>query len=132
MLFLDVIEHLMPHQAVLAGIRRVLRPGGRLLVSGPNREGRWRATVLSARFSFRDEDHKIEYTSEFLAELGQASFVVEGPLEPGDYDTPWAGLIDVVGGLSLGLYARLARWKRVRALAEPRESTGFRAVCRKP
>jgi hypothetical protein len=61
-----------------------------------------------------------------------AGFVVEGPLEPVVYDTPWAGLIDAVGGLSLGIYARLARWKRRRALAEPGESTGFRALARKP
>jgi hypothetical protein len=76
---------------------------------------------------------KVEYTrGEFLAEVEAAGFVVEGPLEPVVYDTPWAGLIDAVGGLSLGIYARLARWKRRRALAEPGESTGFRALARKP
>jgi hypothetical protein len=81
----------------------------------------------------RSGDHKIEYTSaEFLSELETAGFVVDGPLGPVVYDTPWAGLIDAVGGLSLTLYARLARWKRERALAEPRESTGFRAIARKP
>ena len=58
--------------------------------------------------------------------------MVEGPLDPVVYDTPWAGLIDTVGGFSLSVYARLARWKRRRALAEPRQSTGFRALCRKP
>jgi hypothetical protein len=46
------------------------------------------------------------------------------------YDTPWAGMIDAVGGLSLGLYARLSRWKREVALARPIESTGFRVVAR--
>jgi hypothetical protein len=46
------------------------------------------------------------------------------------YDTPWAGVIDAVGGLSLGLYARLGRWKRDVALARPGESTGFRVVAR--
>ena len=46
-------------------------------------------------------------------------------------DTPWAGAIDALGGLSLGLYDRLSRWKREAVLRRPAESTGFRVVARK-
>jgi len=53
------------------------------------------------------------------------------PFEAGTFDTPWACLIDAVGGLSLGLYQRLARWKRGVALRRPAESTGFRLVARR-
>jgi SAM-dependent methyltransferase len=131
-LFLDVIEHLHPRVAVLKEIARVLRADGRLFVSGPNRETRWRRTLEAAGlFSYSDPDHKIEYSrEEFLAEL-QAGGFEPGPLEPVVLDTPWAGAFDAVGGLSLGAYGRLSRWKRAAALRHPQESTGFRAIARK-
>jgi SAM-dependent methyltransferase len=132
-LFLDVIEHLVPRVGVLREIHRVLTDDGRLLVSGPNRETRWRQTLREAGlFSYSDPDHKIEYArEEFLEELAAAGFEPDGPVMPVVLDTPWAGAIDAIGGLSLGLYERLSRWKREAAVRRPRESTGFRVVARK-
>ena len=66
-----------------------------------------------------------------LDELTQAGFEPEGAVMPVVLDTPWAGVIDAVGGVSLGLYDRLSRWKRDAALRRPEESTGFRVVARK-
>jgi SAM-dependent methyltransferase len=128
-----VIEHLVPRVDVLREIHRVLTEDGRLLVSGPNRETRWRRTLREAGlFSYSDPDHKVEYTrEEFLAELAAAGFEPDGPVMPVVLDTPWAGAIDAVGGLSLGLYDRLSRWKREAAVRRPEESTGFRVVARK-
>ena len=129
---LDVIEHIVPRQAVLHEIARVLTPDGVLLISAPNRATTWRRWLVEAGlFSFSDPDHKVEYTrEEFCNELAEAGFE-PGALMPIVYDTPWAGLIDALGGLSLTLYARLSRWKRDMAMRYPEESTGFRAVARK-
>jgi SAM-dependent methyltransferase len=132
-LFLDVIEHLHPRVAVLREIRRVLRPDGRLLVSGPNRDSSWRRSLRTAGlFAYSDPDHKIEYSrDEFVTELEAGGFMPAGPVMPVVYDSPWAGAIDALGGLSLGLYARLSRWKREAALRRPEESTGFQVVARR-
>jgi SAM-dependent methyltransferase len=132
-LFLDVIEHIHPRVRVLREIARVLRSDGRLLVSGPNRDTTWRRRLRDAGlFAFSDPDHKIEYTrDEFLAELGEARFAPERPVMPVVYDTPWAGAIDALGGLSLGAYRRMSRWKHEAALRHPAESTGFRVVARR-
>jgi hypothetical protein len=55
----------------------------------------------------------------------------DGPVMPIVLDTPWAGAIDAVGGLSLTLYERLSRWKREVAVRHPEESTAFQLVARK-
>ena len=132
-LFLDVIEHLVPRVAVLREIHRLLTDDGQLLVSAPNSQTRWRGTLRRAGlFAYSDPDHKIEYTAgEFVAELRAGGFEPDGELMPVVLDTPWAGAIDAVGGVSLRLYDRLSRWKREAAMRRPGDSTGFRARAHK-
>jgi SAM-dependent methyltransferase len=132
-LFLDVIEHLVPRVTVLREIHRLLTDDGQLLVSGPNSQTRWRATLRRAvLFAYSDPDYKIESTAaEFVAELRAGGFEPDGDLMPVVLDTPLAGAIDAVGGVSLKLCDWLSRWKHDAAMRRPGESTGFRARPRK-
>jgi SAM-dependent methyltransferase len=131
-LFQDVLEHIRERDFALQELHRVLKPGGRLLVAVPKRDTSWKR--LRSRFgvfAFSDPDHKVEYTeAELRNELARNGFAVES-VDVIVYDTPWAGFIDLVGGLSLGLYRALAQWKRDAALRHPEESTGFRVVARR-
>ena len=132
-LLLDVIEHLHQRVELLGEIHRVLRPDGMLLVSAPNRDTSWKRRLRVAGLSsVTDPDHKIEYTWDELQDELRA-----GGFDPGDeplpvvYDTPWAGLIDLAGGISSGLYRRLTRWKVDMARRHPQETTGWRFACRR-
>ena len=130
-LLLDVIEHLHKRVELLHEIRRVLRPGGTLLVSAPNRDTSWKRRLRGAGlFHYSDPDHKVEYTwDELCDELRAGGFEPQGEPRPIVYDTPWAGLIDLVGGVSLGLYRRLGQWKVDMARRYPGETSGWRVAC---
>lgn len=132
-LLLDVIEHVVRRQALLAAIHAALRPGGVLLVSAPNRATRWKRGLAAAGlFAYADPDHKVEYSFDELAdELARGGFAPQGPPTLTVYDTPWTGLFDLIGGVSLPLYRRLAVWKTRLAQRFPDETTGWRIVCRR-
>lgn len=126
----DLLEHVVKRDEVLGEIRRVLRPHGRLLLAVPNRDTTWKRRLDAAGlFSYSDPDHKIEYTLEELREELERNGFEIVRLEPSVYDTPWIGVIDAIGGLSLGAYRRLSALRRRLAEARPQENSGFYAVC---
>ena len=130
-LLLDVIEHLHRRQELLQEIHRVLRLGGKLLLSAPNRDTSWKRRLSAVGLSYyTDPDHKIEYAwDELRAELRGGGFVYQDTPMTIVYDSPWAGLFDLVGGFSLGLYSCLAQWKVRMAHHHPQETIGWRTVC---
>lgn len=130
-MILDVLEHVHRRDFVLKETRRVLKAGGRVLLSVPQRNTSWKNLRASVGlFAYADPDHKIEYTrDEIEKELACNGFTCE-VVESIVYDTWLGGLIDLTGGFSLKLYRRLAQWKRDMALQRPSESSGFRIVAR--
>ena len=128
-LALDILEHVNKRSQFLSECRRVLQPAGRLLVAVPNRNTSWRRRLRRVGLpSFSDPDHKIEYSREELEEeLLSAGFRIES-CSTIVYDTPWYGVIDFLGGLTLAVYGKLAAWKWRAASETPEESNGFRVV----
>lgn len=132
-LLLDVIEHLNDRRAVLCEVGRVLKDDGLLILSAPNVETSWKRKLKSVGLPYyTDPDHKIEYSlSSLLEELKSGGFVVQGEPNVIVYDTPLAGLIDLVGGISLSFYRRLINWKVRQVQRYPAETSGWRLVCSK-
>lgn len=131
-IFLDVLEHIVNRSQILKEIRRVLKPGGLVFLAVPNIETSWKRLQQSVGLNgYADPDHKIEYTeSQIRKDLGRAGFTIIS-LKPVTYDTPWVGFFDLIGGLSLKLYAFIAKVKQKKAQANPKESTGFRIIMRR-
>ena len=80
-------------------------------------------------FYYSDRDHKIEYSlAEARHELERNHFIIQDPIQTVVLDTPWVGLMDIMGGISLSLYRRLMAWKVRAAQEKPEESIGFQIV----
>lgn len=128
-LFFGVLEHLYSRKEVLSEVNRVLKRNGRLLLGVPNETTGWKKLQMRVGIHhFTDPDHKVEFTRESILELlTETGFVVKKIL-PTAYDTPWAGLIDVVGGISLQLYEKILRWKWEMAKKYPQDSISFLVI----
>jgi SAM-dependent methyltransferase len=124
-LVLDTIEHLEDETTILQQVYKILKPGGWLGITFPNRDTTWKKRFR--RFGapwLSDNDHKKEHTLEEAMDLlARCGFeIAEGPKIIA-YDTPLAGLIDLAGGFSLRLYAYLNRKKVAWARKRPAETT---------
>jgi len=131
-LALDILEHLLKRDEFLNETHRLLKRDSRLFLSVPNSETSWKKKLKKHNlFFYSDFDHKHEYTEPEIKDiLNKHRFEIIF-FEPTVYDTPWVGMIDLVGGISLPFYKRLSEWKRKMGLEQPSEATGFRIVARK-
>ncbi len=128
----DVLEHIKKRQGFLREIKRVLKKDGKALVVIPNIETSWKK--LQRRyglFSYSDPDHKIEYTEKgIIKELTNVGFKIQKVDRIG-YDTPFVGIIDLVGGISLTLYKKLSKWKKQMGIKYPEDCSGFQIIVSK-
>lgn len=131
-LALDILEHLYNRDQFMAEIYRILKPNGRLILSIPNRDTGWKKLLKRyGIFFYSDLDHKYEYEKDEVLQLMEKNRFKVQSFDPTVLDTPWVGLIDVIGGLSLATYGQLSKWKRSAAIRHPEEATGFRLVAEK-
>ena len=131
-IFLGVLEHLTNRENILREIRRVMKSEGQLLLGVPNETTSWKKLQMRVEIQhFTDPDHKVEFTKESISQLLENHKFKVIKLEPTAYDTPWAGLIDVVGGISLNLYRKLLFWKWAKVKKDPEESISFFIVAKK-
>ncbi len=131
-IFLGVLEHLSKRENVLQEIKRVMKVGGKLLLGVPNEETSWKKLQMSVGIKhFTDPDHELEFTKRTITDLLARTGFIPVSIQPTAFDTPWAGLIDVVGGISLNLYRKLLFWKWDVVKKYPEESISFFVVAEK-
>lgn len=125
-LCLDVLEHIKNEKIAMGEIRRVLKKNGKLFLSLPNSESSWKQLQRSVGLNYySDPDHKREYTRSQVEKLMQKYSFRQVFVNPITYDTPLAGVIDLVGGFSLEFYKKLLQWKRTKIKYNPQETVGF-------
>ncbi len=108
-IFLDVLEHLNNRDQILKGIKRILKPHGMLFLCVPNSQTSWKKLQRSVGIcSYIDSDHKIEYSEDEIRLLLKKYRFEIKHFSYGKFDTPFRGLFDIIGGISLSLYKKLS------------------------
>lgn len=128
-LMFDVIEHVSNGEKLIKEAKRVLKDNGKLLLLTDNPETSWKNFQKSAGiFYYADSDHKYEYSKEEIIKLLSDNNFKILSMTPDTYDTPFKPVIDLIGGFSLSLYAKLTKWRNHQVIKNPMETTGFRII----
>jgi len=132
-LCLDVLEHINNRDQLLKEIKRVLKPNGLTFISIPNIDTSWKRLQqkVGIKNAYADPDHKIEYAEQEVKEIVEKHGFKILDFKPVVYDTPWIGFFDLIGGISLKLYAKIVVWKKEKVKSNLKKSTGFRIVASK-
>ncbi len=128
----DVLEHLHKRDFALSEIKRVLKSRGILFLVTDNPNTSWKRLQKSqGLFYYADPDHKYEYPQkEIIQKLKKQEFSIIS-IDTVTYDTPLKGLIDLTGGISLGLYKMLGKWRQNMTKKHPEDTTGYKIIAQK-
>ena len=103
--FGDVLEHLRDPLPVLRRARRLLSPGGSVVISVPNiAHGDVRLALLSGRFDYRDTGLLDETHVRFFTRANLDRFLREAGMRPVDVRTTTAPLFGTELGLDPGAF----------------------------
>lgn len=131
-LLLDVLEHIVNEASTLKEVYRVLRKGGRLFLSLPNRQTSWKRFQRFVGVNyFTDPDHKREYTEAEIEQLLISNRFVVKDRSLVTFDTPLAPLIDLTGGISMHVYLFLQYLRKKLLDFFPTETIGYQFVALK-
>lgn len=131
-LLLDVLEHLYKRDQILAGIHRILKNQGVLLLAVPNTQTSWKKFQRSAGIcSFSDPDHKIEFTKRSISNLLSKNHFKIINFGYSRYDIPLRGIVDILGSISLSFYKMVSDWRVRKVKDNPKEASGFEIVVKK-
>lgn len=131
-LMLAVLEHIKNRLQLINEVKRVVKVGGIIFISVPNKETSWKYEQRKVGLNyFSDPDHKIEYSEEDIRKL-----MLDNGLKIIDFrytrsDTYLRGLIDIIGGISLSLYKRLLDYRKNIVINNPKEAISFELIVKK-
>jgi len=128
-IFLDVLEHLANRDQILGEIKRILKSDGLLFLGVPNNETSWKKIQRSVGVcSYSDPDHKIEYSENQIRRyLKKHKFEIIA-FGYGKFDTPFRGMFDIIGSISIPIYKKITKWREEKAKKNPIEASGFEIV----
>ena len=131
-LALDILEHLNNRDLFLSETYRILNTCGRLFLAVPNIDTKWKRLLKqNDLFYYSDLDHKHEYSREEIVRLLEAHRFKILKIDNTVFDTPWIGIIDFIGGISIDWYRRLTERRRSTVTNCESETTGFRIIAEK-
>ena len=128
-LFLDVLEHLINRDQILDEIKRVLKADGLLFLGVPNKETSWKKIQRSVGVCYySDPDHKIEYSKRGITNLLKSHNFEIRHFDYGKFDTPFRGIFDIIGSISIPIYKKITKWREKKAKKDPIQASGFEIV----
>lgn len=128
-LFFAVLEHLKNREKAISEVYRILKDGGKLLLSVPNKDTTWKNIQKKVNLNyFSDSDHKIEFSKSSIYIFLKNNGFRNIEIYPVSFDMPFVGVIDFLGGISLSIYKFLSLVRRKLVIKYPKESVSFEVL----